>query len=303
LGKADAITTYDDEFETLCNKVDQIKLTTERILATLDTMAQPNPNIRIEEMIYSKLDKIRPHHSSPHELLGVELSRAGNEFGPETQYGGYLVRCGQVENKIGSSERRLQLTVRTEVIASLKIFLENDLKNIAKDRRTLQVIRLDLDACKAYVKKAQPGEKMQQAESQLRLTQAEYDIQMGKLRSNMEKIVQTHVNNLGHMKTLMAALKTYYSECLAHLEEIDYGSNSTSLPISSLPVKNMEYEVDEDEARNARVIYDYDDEESDLSVLSDQVITVYPIGGDDDNYLALVNNKFGKIPAGYIELL
>jgi endophilin-B len=208
-----------------------------------------------------------------------------------------------VENKIGSSERRLQLTVRTEVIASLKIFLENDLKNIAKDRRTLQVIRLDLDACKAYVKKAQPGEKMQQAESQLRLTQAEYDIQMGKLRSNMEKIVQTHVNNLGHMKTLMAALKTYYSECLAHLEEIDYGSNSTSLPISSLPVKNMEYEVDEDEARNARVIYDYDDEESDLSVLSDQVITVYPIGGDDDNYLALVNNKFGKIPAGYIELL
>jgi hypothetical protein len=67
-----------------------------------------------------------------------------------------------VENKIGSSERRLQLTVRTEVIASLKIFLENDLKNIAKDRRTLQVIRLDLDACKAYVKKAQPGEKLQQ---------------------------------------------------------------------------------------------------------------------------------------------
>ena len=38
-------------------------------------------------MFYNKLERMQPHRSTPHELLGVELARAGNEFGPETQYG------------------------------------------------------------------------------------------------------------------------------------------------------------------------------------------------------------------------
>ena len=39
----------------------------------------------------------------------------------------------------------------------------------------------------------------------------------------MTKIVETHVNNLGHMKGLMSALKGHYTECLAHLENVDTG--------------------------------------------------------------------------------
>ena len=47
----------------------------------------PLVGIRFESRVYSKLDRPQPHHSSPHEFLGAELSRGGNEFGPETQYG------------------------------------------------------------------------------------------------------------------------------------------------------------------------------------------------------------------------
>lgn len=43
--------------------------------------------IRIETKVYSRLERPVPMHSSPHESLGVELARSGNEFGPETQYG------------------------------------------------------------------------------------------------------------------------------------------------------------------------------------------------------------------------
>ena len=46
-----------------------------------------NLGLRLEGVVYSKLERAQPHHSSPHELLGVELARAGNEFGPDTQYG------------------------------------------------------------------------------------------------------------------------------------------------------------------------------------------------------------------------
>ena len=46
-----------------------------------------------------------------------------------TLSGGYLVRCGVVENKIGTSERRLENKVRSDVITPLKAFLEVDIKN------------------------------------------------------------------------------------------------------------------------------------------------------------------------------
>ena len=44
--------------------------------------------------------------------------------------GGYLVRCGEVETKIGASERKFQVKVYSEVITPLRAFLEVDIKNI-----------------------------------------------------------------------------------------------------------------------------------------------------------------------------
>ncbi len=61
------------------------------------------------------------------------------------------------------------------------------------------------------------------AETALREAQADYDIHLDTVREGMRKIVQTHVNNLGRMKTLMSSLKAYYIECIAHLDDIDTG--------------------------------------------------------------------------------
>ena len=44
--------------------------------------------------------------------------------------GGYLTRCGQVENKIGMSERRFKEKAQTEFFTPLKAFLEVDIKNV-----------------------------------------------------------------------------------------------------------------------------------------------------------------------------
>ena len=44
LGRADSVTSYDDQFESLSSKIDQIKLNTERIISTLESMIQPNPS-------------------------------------------------------------------------------------------------------------------------------------------------------------------------------------------------------------------------------------------------------------------
>jgi len=63
-----------------------------------------------------------------------------------------------------------------------------------------------------------------QAETEVRAAQAEYDAQLDKVRSSLKRIVHTHVNHLGHLKTFMAAQRAYNAECLAHLGNIEEDS-------------------------------------------------------------------------------
>lgn len=45
-GKADEVTEYDEDFETLSKQMDQIKLMTERVLVHMESLLQPNPSIQ-----------------------------------------------------------------------------------------------------------------------------------------------------------------------------------------------------------------------------------------------------------------
>lgn len=60
-----------------------------------------------------------------------------------------------------------------------------------------------------------------QAEEEVRASQADYEMQLDKVRSAMKRIVQTHTSHQGHLRTLMAAQRAYFAECLAHLGELD----------------------------------------------------------------------------------
>ena len=43
-GKAEAVTEFDKEFETLCDQMEQIKAVTERMLVQMEVLMQPNPS-------------------------------------------------------------------------------------------------------------------------------------------------------------------------------------------------------------------------------------------------------------------
>lgn len=45
LGRADSITSYGSDFDSLSVQIDQIKLTTERVVVNVESMIQPNPGI------------------------------------------------------------------------------------------------------------------------------------------------------------------------------------------------------------------------------------------------------------------
>ncbi|KAI5614629.1 SH3-domain GRB2-like endophilin B1 isoform X5 [Silurus asotus] len=86
LGQAEK-TELDAHLENLLLKSESTKHWTERILKQTEVLLQPNPNMRMEEFLYEKLDRKIPTRVNNHELLGECMIDAGHELGPGTAYG------------------------------------------------------------------------------------------------------------------------------------------------------------------------------------------------------------------------
>ncbi|MCJ8750312.1 hypothetical protein PDJAM_G00261580 [Pangasius djambal] len=122
----------------------------------------------MEEFLYEKLDRKIPTRVNNHELLGECMIDAGHEFGPGTAYGenhsheprkthasgSALIKCGEVEKQLGGSERELIQSAAINFLTPFRNFIDGDYKTISKERKLLQVKRLDLDAAKTRLKKA-----------------------------------------------------------------------------------------------------------------------------------------------------
>uniref|UniRef100_A0A8D0DBM4 SH3 domain containing GRB2 like, endophilin B2 n=1 Tax=Sander lucioperca TaxID=283035 RepID=A0A8D0DBM4_SANLU len=157
LGQAEK-TELDPHLENLITRADCTKNWTEKILRQTEVLLQPNPSARIEEFIYDKLDKKLPSRTTNPELLGQYMLEAANEFGPGTPYGSTLITVGEYQKRLGGAERELLQTSAAAFLTPLRNFLEGDWKTISKERRLLENRRLDLDICKARLKKAKQAE-------------------------------------------------------------------------------------------------------------------------------------------------
>ncbi|XP_034997580.1 endophilin-B2 isoform X2 [Hippoglossus stenolepis] len=157
LGQAER-TELDQHLENLLTRADGTKNWTEKILRQTEVLLQPNPSSRIEEFIYDKLDKKLPSRTTNAELLGQYMLDAAQEFGPETPYGSTLIIVGEYQKKLGGAERDFLQTSAVSFLTPLRNFLEGDWRTISKERKLLDNRRLDLDICKARLKKAKLAE-------------------------------------------------------------------------------------------------------------------------------------------------
>ncbi|XP_054141897.1 endophilin-B1 isoform X2 [Melozone crissalis] len=360
LGQAEK-TELDAHLENLLSKAECTKLWTEKIMKQTEVLLQPNPNARIEEFVYEKLDRKAPSRMNNPELLGQYMIDAGNEFGPGTAYGNALIKCGETQKRIGAADRELIQTSAINFLTPLRNFIEGDYKTITKERKLLQNKRLDLDAAKTRLKKAkvaearaaqlnisQPeennimiwAEEVTKSEQEVRITQSEFDRQAEITRLLLEGISSTHAHHLRCLNDFVEAQMTYYAQCYQYMLDLQkqlgsfpstFLSNnnqssttpvqsvsspsvlaSTSASLPSLPsVSNSMVTSGLSElksssgSRKARVLYDYDAaNSSELSLLADEVITVYSIPGMDSDWLmGERGNQQGKVPITYLELL
>nr|XP_046241987.1 endophilin-B2-like [Scatophagus argus] len=355
LGQAEK-TELDAHLENLMSRADCTKHWTERIYRQTEVLLQPNPSARIEEFLYEKLDRKVPSRITNGELLGHYMQDAAKEFGPGTPYGSTLIEVGECERRLGAAEREFLQTSAISFLTPLRNFLEGDWRTISKERRLLENLRLDLDACKTRLKKAKVAEakaamapdfqetrprnyvlsasasalwteEVDKAEHELRVAQTEFDRQAEVTRLLLEGISSTHVNHLRCLHEFVEAQAAYYKRCHLHMQELQKelgrlpntfalnsshsmaaagsASEDTSSPVETDTLKIEEVQAPATGTRKAKVLYDYDAaDSSELSLLADELITVYTVPGMDSDWLiGERGNQKGKVPVTYLELL
>ena len=269
---------------------------------------------KIEDTVYHRLDKPRPTRTAPHEQLGTELNSIGSTVFTGSAVGSFMVQCSEVETKLGQADKQFQDKVQAEFITPLKAFLEVDIKAAGRERKVLNVRRVDLDVAKTTAAAKKPdgekGERQQAAaEERLRTAQTLYNTQLAKVRDMLKTISEQHANNFGHLPRLLTAQKAYYTECVRCIGEIDIPVvPGITLPMATLSDSTKfrvgTLELDSEDTRRARVLYDYDANNFDeLSVSRDQEIEITPIPDNDEFVMANHEGKYGKIPSTYIEKL
>nr|XP_055055445.1 endophilin-B2b isoform X4 [Misgurnus anguillicaudatus] len=371
LGQAEK-TELDAHLENLIARADCTKNWTEKIFRQTEVLLQPNPidqtGARIEEFFYEKLDKKLPTRTTNAELLGQYMQDAAKDFGPGTPYGSTLITVGEYQKRLGGAERELLQTSAINFLTPLRNFLEGDWKTISRERKLLENRRLDLDVCKARLKKAKLAEakaaaapdfqetrprnyvlsaSASAAEQELRLAQTEFDRQAEVTRLLLEGISSTHVNHLRCLHEFVEAQAAYYAQCHKHMQDLQKelssangdtfhnafatnastsgvsaghsplatatlpGASSPSHPhnasnaLGSSTLKIEEVKPPATGTRKAKVLYDYDAADtSELSLLADELITVYTVPGMDPDWLiGERGNQKGKVPVTYLELL
>ena len=145
----------DGYFENLVSRAEQIKSWTEKIVTSAEAVLQPNLGTRVEDYLIEKLAAAekRKERLRNLEWLGSNMVAAGQELTPGETYGSALIKCGQIQLKIGQIEREFANKADANFIKPLKKFLDEEAKALTKERRVLEVKRLDLDSAKSKFKK------------------------------------------------------------------------------------------------------------------------------------------------------
>uniref|UniRef100_A0A8B9LLJ0 SH3-domain GRB2-like endophilin B2b n=1 Tax=Astyanax mexicanus TaxID=7994 RepID=A0A8B9LLJ0_ASTMX len=286
LGQAEK-TELDAHLENLIARGDCTKNWTEKIFRQTEVLLQPNPSKINSLLLTSKTCSLYDQQI----LLYVFA-------------GSTLITVGEYQKKLGGSEREFLQSSAVGFLTPLRNFLEGDWRTISKERRLLENRRLDLDVCKARLKKAKLAEAKAAAEQELRVAQTEFDRQAEVTRLLLEGISSTHVSQrlrLGNPST--SGLTAGPSPLSGTSAPARPPPPSSSL--ESVPLKIEEVKPPATGTRKAKVLYDYDAADtSELSLFADELITVYTVPGMDPDWLVGERgNQKGKVPVTYLELL
>ncbi|XP_069964010.1 endophilin-B1 isoform X3 [Bactrocera oleae] len=295
-------TEYDNEFQNLAERADITKTWTEKIVRDTETVLIPNPQNRIEDFIFEKIEKTKPQRLSNLEHLALDMIEAGGDFGQDLPYGQALIKVGQAEQKLGQCERDFIASSGICFTQPLRKFLEGEMKTITKERGILETKRLDLDACKNRVKKARsmlgqqakdgvsPEAVLEQAERDLRVAQAEFDRQSEITKVLLEGISTSQASHLRHLHAFVETQVRYYKHCMDAMNNLQrdlaklrpakprlrINSEDVDGPPNSVMLSNIHATYNSNETHELKEVDDNDD----LNNSTTQILEQYDIEFD-----------------------
>ncbi|XP_055335162.1 endophilin-B1-like [Paramacrobiotus metropolitanus] len=301
-------TRLEADMEHLIDLQDKVKNNTEKIVRTTETVLQPNPNIRMEEYVYEKLDKRLRQRTTPLSEMGQALIEAGNDFGAQGPYGSALIKVGTYQNRLGQAELDFVSNSAEVFLTPLRRFLEGDIKTVMKERKELNNKRLDLDAAKSKLKKTNKDdpktyEITARIENEARLANSEFERQAEITRLLLEGVASCQGNHLRYLKDFAEAQMKYYAMCKSIAEELHHELSSVNPTDCQPPTYNSMPPVG---ARKARVLCDYESGNSqELTLHAGDIIFITSVASQDGDWLLAQRptGEKGKVPATYIEFL
>ncbi|CAF0740281.1 unnamed protein product [Adineta steineri] len=301
LGQATDRTEYDENFEQLLAKTDRIKQCTERLISHVETVLQPNPNERLEDFVLTKLDQKTTNKPNIIEQLGQCMNEAGNDFGSSTQYGSTLIKCGQMHQKLGHAYKDFIQSAAMGYMQPLKSFLEGEMKSITKERRTLEMKRLDLDAARSKQKKNKmlnnnmSTTMVDSSDADVRQAQAEFDRQYHITQLALDGLRNSQNHHLSCLYDLIESELQYHQKSVQILEDL-HKKMGLSKPVPNTTLPRL---------RTAIVKFDYDASDSnELSVLAKEIVNVIS-DGDEPDWVAIektTTKQRGRIPRSYLQM-
>ncbi|MFT7808239.1 endophilin-B1-like isoform X1 [Arapaima gigas] len=269
LGQAEK-TELDPHLESLLTRAERTKHWTDRITQQTEVLLQPNPTVRIEGLLYEMLEKQAPVRMTPHEHLGECMITSGHDFGPGTAYGSALMKCGNVQKKIGGTEKDFIQSSFISFLTPVKSFVKENYQTISREQRILQNKRLDLDAAKAKLKQARIADAQSArlnstpplgeeysahfsyvfgflrvkwlkvcsfasswSEAELRLAQNNFNQQVENVRLLLEGVSNTHAHHLHCLKDFVEAQTMYYARCNQYMLDLQKQLACSSLTLTS----------------------------------------------------------------------
>jgi len=144
------------------------------------------------------------------ETIGQEMTLLATSLGKDQGYGAALLNAGGTFSTVGHLERDFLSASNQVYIVHIRRFLQEDMKLVDQERKTLLNRRLDMDALKSKAAKSPTDSAIL---SELGKSQLSFDEQVNKVKS-LIKNVETKLPELQkHLKQFIQRYYEHLNKC------------------------------------------------------------------------------------------
>ncbi|EGD72286.1 endophilin [Salpingoeca rosetta] len=322
LNKSAKRTQYDADFEELQQQCETTKQVVHKMLKETPNFLHPNPAARARTSMgstYAKLRKTAAEKRYPHAIgvMAELLTKGAADMPPGSSLGSALREVGESFQTMTEAQHNFDAEVVQNFMEPLKDLVENDFKELGKQKRKLEDRRLAYDF---KLRKRESG-KSSITDADIKLAEEKFEDSKNNAENAMMKIVNNDVEQVGQLMSLVQAMITLARNQLETLEATQAGLEeileqaSTKPKRTQRPVSMMQYEDDEDDeaalaARgisadepSAVALFDFEAEnEGELTFKEGDTIRL--LSRLDENWLeGEVDGQQGMFPVNYVEII